>query len=138
MLACRKVWFTDTRIIFQSTASNGRLSRSHSYHPASFLRCFLHSAVRVRKCQEPPRTDKSQTPTNADLQSTCYSTLPTKLDTPRRTLPTIRGRWCSRRMAHSDFYHGRCICTKYFSNFAGLIEHRLRDERPSFWKCRTC
>ena len=59
-------------------------------------------SIKSRKCQEPPRTDKSQTPTNADLQSTYYSTLSTKLDTPRRTLPTIRGRRCSRRMAHSD------------------------------------
>ena len=59
-------------------------------------------SINSRKCQEPPRTDKSQTPTNADLQSTYYSTLSTKLDTPRRTLPTIRGRRCSRRMAHSD------------------------------------
>ena len=62
---------------------------------------FMFS-IKSRKCQEPPRTDKSQTPTNADLQSTYYNTLSTKLDTPRRTLPTIRGRRCSRRMAHSD------------------------------------
>ena len=60
-------------------------------------------SIKSRKCQEPPRTDKSQTSTNADLQSTYYSTLSTKLDTPRRTLPTIRGRRCSRRMAHSDY-----------------------------------
>ena len=64
-------------------------------------------SIKSQKCQEPPRTDKSQTPTNADLQSTYYSTLSTKLDTPRRTLPTIRGRRCSRRMAHWDKM--RCI-----------------------------
>ena len=72
-------------------------------------------SIKSRKCQEPPRTDKSQTPTNADLQSTYYSTLSTKLDTPRRTLPTIRGRRCSRRMAHSD-YHVFGMLLGFFSD----------------------
>ena len=61
-----------------------------------------HHTTGERKCQEPPRTDKNQKLTNADLRTTHYSTPSTKLDPPRRTLPTIRGRRCSRRMAHSD------------------------------------
>ena len=48
------------------------------------------------------KTDKSQKLTNADLRSTYYSTPSTKLGPPRRTLSTLRGRRCSRRMAHSD------------------------------------
>ena len=63
---------------------------------------ILRKSNANENCQEPPRTDKSQKLTNADLQTTHYSTPSTKLDPPRRTLPTIRGRRCSRRMAHSD------------------------------------
>ena len=69
---------------------------------AILLACFAFKSKVLRKCQEPPRTDKNQKLTNADLRTTHYSTPSTKLDPPRRTLPTIRGRRCSRRMAHSD------------------------------------
>ena len=88
---------------------------AHQEHTDICRRELNYVSTETRKCQEPPRTDKSQTPTNADLQSTYYSTLSTKLDTPRRTLPTIRGRRCSRRMAHSDYMWGLGIeNTKYF------------------------
>ena len=80
----------------------------------------------LRKCQEPPRTDKSQKLTNANLRTTHYSTPSTKLDPPRRTLPTIRGRRCSRRMAHSDYIKYKklkliTIILNYFVNDSEII-----------------
>ena len=69
---------------------------------ACFAICFAIKSKVLRKYQEPPRTDKNQKLTNANLRTTHYSTPSTKLGSPRRTLPTIRGRRCSRRMAHSD------------------------------------
>ena len=57
----------------------------------------------LRKCQERHRTYKNQKLTNADLRTIHYSTQSAKRDHPQRTPTTIRGRRCSRRMAHSDF-----------------------------------
>ena len=93
-------------------------------------------SIKSQKCQEPPRTDKSQTPTNADLQSTYYSTLSTKLDTPRRTLPTIRGRRCSRRMAHSDYF--LCVFQKYLNPRVGCMRCPVGRTEKNLLLSNTC
>ena len=89
---------------------------------AKLVSCFAIKSKVLRNCQEPPRTDKNQKLTNADLRTTHYSTPSTKLDPPRRTFPTIRGRRCSRRMAHSDY---SSLDSNFLAPRANKNEHRL-------------
>ena len=89
-----------------------------------FWRAILFTALILGKCQEPPKADKNQKLTNADHQSTNYNLLSLKLGPPQRTLPTIRGRRCSRRMAHSDISkHAKHVnCVRRFDIFLILYD----------------